>query len=75
MVGEPRYASLKGIMGARSKEIATVGLDELGLHGATLGGNAEDVRTGGPAWVVVGTTPDGRDLAGMLAAELRSRQG
>jgi electron transfer flavoprotein alpha subunit len=31
---------------------------------------AEVVGTGGPAWVVVGATPDGRDLAGMLAALL-----
>jgi electron transfer flavoprotein beta subunit len=44
MVGEPRYASLKGIMGARSKEIATVGLDELGLLGAALGGDAATTR-------------------------------
>ena len=40
MVGEPRYASLKGIMGARTKEIATVGLDETGLHWAVLGDDA-----------------------------------
>ncbi len=44
MVGEPRYASPKGIMGARSKEITTVGLDELGLHGATLGGVTATTR-------------------------------
>jgi len=44
MVGEPRYPSLRGIMGARSKEIATVGLDELGLRGAALGGDAATTR-------------------------------
>jgi electron transfer flavoprotein beta subunit len=44
VVGDPRYALLKGIMGARSKEIATVGLDELGLHGAALGGAATTTR-------------------------------
>jgi len=44
MVGEPRYPSLRGIMGARSKEIATVGLDELGLHRAALGGDAATTR-------------------------------
>ena len=30
-LGEPRYPSLKGIMGARSKEIATRSLADLGL--------------------------------------------
>jgi len=29
--GEPRYASLKGIMGAKKKTIATLGLSDLGL--------------------------------------------
>src|SRR3979411_1297140 len=31
-IAERRYASLKGIMGARSKEIKEVGLDELGIE-------------------------------------------
>ena len=30
-LGEPRYPSLKGIMAARSKEIATLSLADLGL--------------------------------------------
>jgi electron transfer flavoprotein beta subunit len=37
-LGEPRYPSLKGIMAARSKEIATRSLADLGIDGATVGG-------------------------------------
>ena len=37
-LGEPRYPSLKGIMGARNKEIVTRSLVDLGLDGATVGG-------------------------------------
>ena len=37
-LGEPRYPSLKGIMAARSKEIATLSLADLGLDAATVGG-------------------------------------
>jgi electron transfer flavoprotein beta subunit len=37
-LGEPRYPSLKGIMGARSKEIANRSLADLGLDPATVGG-------------------------------------
>jgi electron transfer flavoprotein beta subunit len=39
-LGEPRYPSLKGIMAARSKEIATLSLADLGLDSATVGGAA-----------------------------------
>jgi electron transfer flavoprotein beta subunit len=39
-VGEPRYASLKGIMAARSKEVKKVGLSDLGV---TPGTPAEEV--------------------------------
>ena len=39
-VGEPRYASLKGIMAARSKEVKKLGLAELGV---TRGKPAEEV--------------------------------
>jgi electron transfer flavoprotein beta subunit len=31
-IAEPRYASLKGIMAARSKEIKQIGLGELGIE-------------------------------------------
>ncbi len=37
-LGEPRYPSLKGIMAARSKEIITRSLADLGLDPATVGG-------------------------------------
>jgi electron transfer flavoprotein beta subunit len=41
--GEPRYASLKGIMGAKKKTIATMTVAELGLDGAigTAGSKTE----------------------------------
>jgi electron transfer flavoprotein beta subunit len=38
-LGEPRYPSLKGIMGARSKEIVTRSLGDLGLPAGTVGGS------------------------------------
>jgi electron transfer flavoprotein beta subunit len=38
VLGEPRYPSLKGIMGARSKEIVNRSLADLGLDPATVGG-------------------------------------
>ena len=38
-LGEPRYPSLKGIMGARSKEIASRSLADLGLDAAAVGGS------------------------------------
>ena len=37
-LGEPRYPSLKGIMGARSKEIAARSMADLGLDPAAVGG-------------------------------------
>jgi electron transfer flavoprotein beta subunit len=36
-LGEPRYPSLKGIMAARSKEITTIGLADLGIEPDTVG--------------------------------------
>lgn len=38
VLGEPRYPSLKGIMAARSKEIVTLALADLGLGPDTVGG-------------------------------------
>jgi electron transfer flavoprotein beta subunit len=40
LLGEPRYPTLKGIMGARSKEVAVRTLGDLGLDPATVGGAA-----------------------------------
>ena len=37
-LGEPRYPTLKGIMAARSKEILSRSLADLGLDGSTVGG-------------------------------------
>ena len=37
-LGAPRYPSLKGIMGARSKGIATLSLADLDLDPAATGG-------------------------------------
>ena len=43
-LGEPRYPSLKGIMAARSKEIATWTLADLGIDPATVGAGAATNR-------------------------------
>ena len=40
VLGEPRYPSLKGIMAARSKEIASRSLADLGLEATAVGGGA-----------------------------------
>jgi electron transfer flavoprotein beta subunit len=40
LLGEPRYPTLKGIMGARAKEIALRSLADLGLDPATVGSAA-----------------------------------
>ncbi len=40
LLGEPRYPSLKGIMGARAKEMAVQTLDDLGLDPLVVGGAA-----------------------------------
>ena len=37
-LGEPRYPSLKGIMAARSKEIVTRSLADLGVEAGSVGG-------------------------------------
>jgi electron transfer flavoprotein beta subunit len=39
-LGEPRYPSLKGIMAARSKEIVTRSLEDLGIEPGSVGGAA-----------------------------------
>jgi electron transfer flavoprotein beta subunit len=44
-INEPRYASLKGIMAAKKKEIRTVGLKDLGLDAAQAGARASRLRT------------------------------
>ena len=44
VLGEPRYPSLKGIMGARSKEIRTLRLADLDLGGLAVGGEVSTTR-------------------------------
>jgi electron transfer flavoprotein beta subunit len=43
-LGEPRYPSLKGIMAARSKEIATKSLADLGVDAASVGGDVATTK-------------------------------
>lgn len=43
-LGAPRYPSLKGIMAARSKEIATRSLTDIGLSGTEAGGAVATTR-------------------------------
>lgn len=50
LLGEPRYPTLKGIMGARSKEVAVRSLADLGLDPGAVGGSAATT-------VVVGQRP------------------
>ena len=77
LLGEPRYPSLKGIMAARSKEVVTKSLADLGLDGATVGGGAARTKvTGqekpaarGAAQVVRGTPEEGaKAIADLLAS-------
>ena len=44
-INTPRYASLKGIMSAKKKEIRTVALGDLGLDAGTVGGSAARMKT------------------------------
>jgi electron transfer flavoprotein beta subunit len=48
-VGEPRYASLKGIMAARRMELTTWSIADLGLDAATLGSRTRMVEVRPPA--------------------------
>jgi electron transfer flavoprotein beta subunit len=79
LLGEPRYPSLKGIMAARSKEIVTRSLADLGLDPTTIGGAASrttltDQRkppARGATHVVRGTPEEG---AAAIADLLASRR-
>ncbi len=77
LLGEPRYPSLKGIMAARSKEVVTKSLADLGMDAAAVGGGAARTRvTGtqkpparGATQVVRGTPEEGaKAIADLLAA-------
>ena len=77
LLGEPRYPSLKGIMAARSKEVATKSVADLGLDGGAVGGGAARTKvTGqekpparGATQVVRGTPEEGaKAIADLLAS-------
>ncbi len=76
VLGAPRYPSLKGIMSARSKEIAVRGLADLGLDPASVGGGAagtsvlqERPPADRPAPRVIRDAPDdaAREVVALLA--------
>jgi electron transfer flavoprotein beta subunit len=77
LLGEPRYPSLKGIMAARSKEVATKSAADLGLDPGSIGGGAAKTRvTGqekpparGATQVVRGTAEEGaKAIVDLLAS-------
>jgi len=78
-LGEPRYPSLKGIMAARSKEIATASLADLGADPATVGGAVATTRVLGSAVppargateVVRGSATEGAERIVAFLAERR----
>ncbi len=79
LLGEPRYPSLKGIMAARSKEVVTKSLADLGLDGMAVGGSAtrtkvtnqEKPPARGATQVVRGTAEDGAKAIAELLASRR----
>jgi electron transfer flavoprotein beta subunit len=77
LLGEPRYPSLKGIMAARSKEVATKSAADLGLEAGAIGGSAartkvtaqEKPPARGATQVVRGTPEEGaKAIADLLAS-------
>ncbi len=78
VLGEPRYPSLKGIMGARSKEIATRSVADLGLEGPVGGAvattevlDSREPPARGATKVVRGSADEG---AAEIVALLESRR-
>jgi electron transfer flavoprotein beta subunit len=79
LLGEPRYPSLKGIMAARSKQVATKSLADLGLDPASIGGGAartmvsgqEKPAARGATQVVRGTPEEGATAIADLLASRR----
>ncbi len=62
LLGEPRYPSLRGIMAARSREIVSWSLADLGLDAATVGWAAATTR------VTDTVQPPGRGAATVVSA-------
>ena len=78
-VGEPRYASLKGIMGAKKKTIAIETASDLGLDGpiGSAGAKTELVAIGAPAVRGKGqivTAEDGASGAKIIVDFLKERK-
>ena len=79
LLGEPRYPSLKGIMAARSKEVVTRSLADLGIDPGSVGGGASRTTvTGrqkpparGATQVVRGTPEEGAKAIVELLASRR----
>jgi electron transfer flavoprotein beta subunit len=70
-LGEPRYPSLKGIMGARTKEIAVHSLADLDLGGTAVGGAVATTRlTGSRTPPARGATQVVREPAAIAARQV-----
>jgi len=79
-INEPRYASLKGIMAAKKKEIRAVSLADVGLDPAEVGGQAARMKT-----VQVAPPPKGKgaelltggadEIAQELVKRIREKTG
>ena len=74
-INEPRYASLRGIRQAQSKEIAATTLADLGLDAAAVAGDLELTSVYEPESESDATFFDGSpdEAAGQLAAVLREK--
>jgi electron transfer flavoprotein beta subunit len=62
LLGEPRYPSLRGIMAARTREIVTWSLADVGVDPAEVGWGAATIRVGSM------TTPPARGAATVISA-------
>lgn len=79
-MNEPRYASLKGIMAAKKKEVRTVSLADLGLDPNAVGGAAARMKTvrlapppkGKGAEILTGSADD---IAKELVRRIREKTG
>ena len=79
VLGEPRYPSLKGIMGARSKEIVTRSLADLELADGSVGGAVATTRlvdsrkppARGATEIVRGAAPEAADRIVAFLTERR----
>lgn len=79
-INTPRYASLKGIMAAKKKPVASLALSDLGLDPSEVGGDAAKLRTvgfappakGKGAEILTGS-PD--EIAAELIHRIREKTG